>query len=130
MVNFSLFVTRTADNCAVASDGVAMVGATVNYSQKWGGRMVTPGSGGGNYSHSLEWTGTPTGVFSLWNSDKENPDETTDTDWTEDTTYTPTNPAGSASKFQQDKVAKSALWKRIKYINTSGVGVLKGRVSC
>jgi len=77
-------------------------------------------------SFHLVWTGTPTGTFTLWYSNVPNADASSDTDWVQDTTYSPTNPAGSASKSFVTIGNLVANRVRLKYVNASGSGTLAG----
>lgn len=116
-----LFITPNgSDSFAPPLDGVGVSGATTYYSKVFGAK-----NSDGQSVH-LEWTGTPTGTFTMWCSDKPNPDETDDDDWVEDTTFTPTNPAGSASKMLDSGGNMKANLKRIKYVNAASSGTLFG----
>ena len=124
MRNSKLFVTAASgDSGAPLISGVAVSSTTTYYSKMFSGGNAE------NASIRLEWTGTPTGTLTLWYSDKQNPNEASDADWDQDTTWTATNPAGSAAHFHTDLVDKPALRKRFKYVNASGSGVLSGNVT-
>lgn len=119
-----LFMTfSTTDANAPAVLGGTMTGVAVLYS------AIVSGKDRQNISGQLTWTGTPTGVFVLQYSDKQVPDQTNDNDWTNDTaTFTQPAGAGGSSSIgaAATQQALSALHRRIKYTNTSGVGVLTG----
>lgn len=115
-----LFITYPADSFAPPSEGVEVSSTNTYYSDMFGAA-----SSDGQSIH-LEWSGTPTGTFTLWCSDKPNPDESSDTDWVQDTSFSPTNPAGSASKMLDSGGNMKSNLKRIKYVNTSGTGTLYG----
>lgn len=117
-----LYVTTTADSVAETTEGVAVSSTNTYYSQPFS----SPYAAG--FSVRLAWTGTPTGTFTLWFSNKENPDRTSDSDWNQDTTFSPTNPAGSAGSMGDGGIgnAHARLW-RIKYVNASGSGTLTGQ---
>lgn len=117
---YVIFYTAGTGAWADKSDGVAVSGTNTYYSKPFGGAHSD------GQSIHLEWSGTPTGTFTLWASDKPNPSETDDTDWVQDTTFSPTNPAGSASKMMDTTSNMKANLKRIKYVNASGSGTLKG----
>jgi hypothetical protein len=121
-VPYKLFVT-TETMTGLQTEGVAVSSTTTYYSKPWGY--------GGTDGHSLqlEWSGTPTGTFTQWYSNKPNPSLTDDTDWIQDTDFAPTNPAGSASKMGDNAANFKANLKRIKYVNASGSGTLKGWVT-
>lgn len=121
---YKLFVTASGtDSAAPVSEGVAVSGTNTYYSKVFGGAHSD------GQSLQLEWTGTPTGTFTLWMSDKPNPDETDDDDWIQDTDFTPTNPAGSAGKMGDPAGNMKSNLKRIRYVNASGSGTLKGWVT-
>lgn len=120
MKNHSLFVTQ-ADN-APATRGVAVSSTDTYYSKKISGSLYL--------SFSLDWTGTPTGAFTVQGSNKAEPDEATDDDWYTITADTdPTDPAGSASSTAGVVKEHNSKWKRIKYVNASGSGILSGDAS-
>jgi hypothetical protein len=62
-------------------------------------------------------------------TDKPNPSVTDDTDWVQDTAFSPTNPAGAAVKFRDDLGNAKALHKRFKYVHSSGSGTVFGYVN-
>lgn len=124
MMNQKLFVTAASgDSAAPLTEGVEVSSTTTYYS-----RMIS-GKDTDTFALHIEWSGTPTGTLTLWVSDKPNPDESSDTDWVQDTGWAPTNPAGAASKFHSEFTAHSSHRKRVKYVNTSGTGTLKGWAS-
>lgn len=104
------------------SVGVAVSSTNTYYSQPWSSRF------GATFALMVEWTGTPTGTLTLWWSNKIAPNLANDTDWIQETTYTPTNPAGSASKDGKLLSIVPARWFRLKYVNASGSGTLTGQV--
>lgn len=108
----------------VTGNGASIgIGLAVAYSSVFGA------AGSQSQSVQLEWSGTPTGVFTLWYSNKMHPSLADDTDWIEDTDFAPTNPAGSASKMGDNSTIIPANLKRIKYVHASGAGTLKGWVT-
>lgn len=121
MPSYRLFETRSADAAAVASDGVA-VSSTNTYRSK----KMKP-SAEGLLAFQLDWTGTPAGTFTLWYSNKDRPDEASDTDWVQDTTWSPTQPAGAAGKAAYTLGNLRHRWVLVKYVNASGTGTLTGR---
>jgi hypothetical protein len=122
MKNFSLFNTIGTGAAAGMSRGVAVSGTSTYYSQMISGADIC--------SFTMYWTGTPTGAFTLQGSDKDRPDETNDNDWfTITPTKAPTAPAGSASSSNGTVVDTNCKFKRIKYVNASGSGVLSGDIS-
>lgn len=85
------------------------------------------GSGSGQSIH-LRWTGTLLGTFTLWYSNRKDPDLTTDTDWVLDSSSTLANPAGAAGATFMDTFNSNAKLRRLKYVNTSGAGILDGEI--
>lgn len=95
---------------------VAVSSTNTYYSKPFGGGDATV------CGMHFEWTGTPTGTFTLWKSNKPNPVESTDADWIQDATVVMSNPAGSASK-SGNEVGNAGFKKyRVKYVNASGTG--------
>lgn len=77
----------------------------------------------------VQTTGTLTGAFTLWMSDKKSPSEADDADWVQDTGFAPTNPAGATTKFRDDAGNAKAMHKRLKYVHSSGTGTILAYVS-
>lgn len=124
MKNFSVFETRSATDPGQPGQAlIAVTGATTYYSLPW------TGADSDGYSLSLFWTGTPTGVFTQWYTDKPNASLADDSDWIEDTGFTPSNPAGAAGKMGDNVAIFKSLRKRLKYVNASGSGNLMGWVT-
>lgn len=123
-VNNQIFYTRSGtDANAPAVTGATMTSTNTVYSDVWTGLAAD------GYGLTLFWTGTPTGTFTLWMTDKPNPSLADDSDWIQDTTFSPTNPAGAAGKFRDDTNTAKSWRKRVKYVNASGTGTLTGFVS-
>lgn len=119
-----IFVTASGtDGNAPLTDGIAVTGSNTYYSKTWSG-LDTDGA-----AATLMWTGTPNGTLTLWMTDKPNYSEADDSDWVQDTSFSPTNPAGSASKMRDDTSNAKAFRKRIKYVNSSSSGTLFGYVT-
>lgn len=119
-----IFVTAdAADSGAPRMDGVEVSSTDTYYSKMWSGEATDA------YDVQVEWTGDPTGTFTLQVSNKERPDETDDADWVTSTEITVVNPAGSASGFRQSCTGSPAYRKRLKYVNASGSGTLYGWVT-
>lgn len=75
-------------------------------------------------SFHVTFTGTPTGTLSLWYTNKPNANRANDTDWVQDSTFTPSNPAGAgvtAFYTVGNLTCKSA---RLKYVNAAGSGTV------
>lgn len=98
--------------------GVAVSGTTTYYSD-------AINIDGEAVSWHIVWTGTPTGTFTLWYSNKPDASLADDTDWVQDATFPASNPAGSASKAFVSATDVSALRCRLKYVNASGSGTIK-----
>ena len=124
MATYSIFTTESAtDPNAPAKDGISVSGAATHYSKPWTGKDAD------GYSSSIFYTGTPTGAFTMWGTDKPNPSLADDTDWIQDTTFVPVNPAGAAGKFGDDAGNSKKALKRLKYVNSGGSGVVTGYVN-
>lgn len=122
-VSYSIFKTQSSDSFAPATDGVAVSSTNTYYSSPWGA------AGASGYSLHVEYTGTPTGTITLWYANKNNPDRSNDNDWIQDTTFSPTNPAGAAGKFGVPNALSRANLSRLKYVNASGTGTLTASVT-
>lgn len=121
---FSIFNTFSAtDPGAPALAFVAVSGTPTVYSLHWTGEDAD------GYGLSVFTTGTLTGTFTLWGTDKPLPNLTDDSDWIQDTGFTPTNPAGAAVKFRDDGGNAKANKKRLKYVSASGTGNVSGFVT-
>lgn len=118
-VNISLWTTQPADANAPATEGVAVTGANTYYSN------VLQGKECAGYSLTHFHTGTMTGTYTLWVTDKRNPNLASDADWVQDAGYAPTNPAGATGKFRTTTTDRG-LKHRLKYVNSGGAGVLTG----
>lgn len=124
MKNHELFVTKSVtDPGAYPGVGVAVSSTNTYYS------ALISGADGVMTALHIAWTGTPTGTFTLWGSDKATPSLADDTDWYSITSGVPTNPAGAAGKSGSKLVDEPARWKRVKYVNASGSGTLTGRAT-
>lgn len=105
-------------------DGVAVSSTTTYYSAPVNVHQVV------NPSAHLDWTGTLTGTFTVWGSNKPNPSLVNDADW-----FSPTlavaivQPAGSASKDFVDLSEWPFEWLRFKYVNASGSGAINAYVA-
>jgi hypothetical protein len=120
MPNFQAFETVDATNKTV-NPGANVTGTTTYYGNAVGGS-------GTSQSIHLRWTGTPTGTFTIWYSDKKDPVLTTDADWVQDTSSTLANPAGAAGSTLMDTTNSNAKLRRVKYVNASGVGFVSGEI--
>ena len=118
-MSYSMFNT-TDTRTGGSQEGVAVSSTTTYY-----GTLIAGAHSEGLSAH-FATTGTPTGTISFWVSNKPMPSLTDDTDWVQDSSaFTAANPAGSATKSQHN-IAQRAKWKRFKYVNSSGSGVLFG----
>lgn len=116
-------VFRTAGG-AGDTNGAAVTGAMTVYSDPTDvARILNP-------SYHLEWSGTPTGTFTVWGSNKVDPKLADDSDW-----FNPTlavaivQPAGTASKDFVDLAGWPFRKMRLKYVNASGTGVVNAFVA-
>src|SRR6185503_3560714 len=115
---YSLYNTRQVDPALPFKvPGIAVSSTNTYYSDPIGPRVQ-------GFGYHFEWTGTPTGTLTLWRSNKTNPDLSSDADWIQVTSFTPTNPAGSASKFGDEITFTNFKLYRFKYVNASGSGTL------
>lgn len=76
-----------------------------------------------------QWTGTPTAAVTLWASCFPTPDLANDNDWVQDTSFTLTQPAGSAGKHLQEVGNSGAKWYRLKIVTSGGAGTITGYVN-
>lgn len=118
---YRLFTTKTVsdEGASYTEDGVAASSTDTYYSNK-----MAPGSD--DLGFTLQTTGTLTGTFTLWYSDKDKPVLTDDTDWVQDTSWVPTNPAGATTKVKYSIDGLECAWARVKYVNSGGTGNLLG----
>lgn len=117
---YSLYVTRenpSTSNQPSKVDGTAVSSTNTAYSEVFAPRV-------NSWGFHFQWTGTPTGVITLWRSNKPQPVLTDDNDWVQVTTFTPTNPAGAAGKYSDEINFTNFKYYRFKYVNASGSGTL------
>lgn len=119
MANSLIYGVATGSE-AVATMGQAVTGTNVYYSKVFQAKNGKP------LSMHVETTGTLTGTFTLWYSNKIKPNMTQDLsahdgDWVQDTTFVPTNPGGAVKFFVPlgNLVAKHI---RLKYVNATNSG--------
>jgi hypothetical protein len=115
---YRLFTTSATDGRPGATDGVAVSSTNTYYSAP----VTLAGADG--LSVSVEWSGTPSGLLTLWKSNKPDPVLTDDSDWQQETDAL-TDPFGSASKTSEEYGNFRASLVRLKYVNSSGSGTLK-----
>lgn len=121
---YSLFNTRSGTDPAAGDKvGLAVSGAATHYSEVWTGENQD------GYALTVFYTGTPTGTFTLWMTDKPNPSLADDSDWVQDTTFVASNPAGAAGKFRDDAANAKAARKRLKYVHAAGSGTVSAFVT-
>lgn len=117
--DYSLFNTReTPPATPFKTPGVDVTGTGTYYSDPIGPRTA------GGFGFHFEWTGNPTGTITMWRSNKKSPNLLTDADWVQVSTFSPTNPAGTASKYGDEVTFTSFKLYRFKYVNASGAGTL------
>lgn len=117
---YRIFETRTDATAGMVwvTDGIVNPTGT-----KYSHKMVPRA---GLVGFTLQTTGTLNGTFSLWYSDKEAPNTASDDDWVQDTGWTHTDPAGSATKVKYVVSDLETRWVRVKYVHASGSGSLFG----
>lgn len=120
MSAFSIFDTVLADATGIRTAGIAVTGTNTYYSDVWSGKFADV------WDIMLQWTGTPTGTFTLWATDKGDPGLADDSDWVQETSFTPTNPAGAAGKMRDNAANATGRKWRLKYVNSAGSGTLFG----
>lgn len=116
---YSLYNTREAAGVfqPLKVEGLAISGAGTFYSDVIGPRVS-------GWGYHFDWTGTLTGTFTLWRSNKRSPDLTNDNDWIQITSFIPSNPAGAPGKFGDEVSFTHFKNYRFKYVNASGAGTL------
>lgn len=115
----SIFFTNSDQGSK--SDGVTVTSTTTYYSKPF--EMSR-----GPASIHLEWTETVaslTGTFTLWYSDKIGASLANDTDWVQDTTF-PAPTVSGTGKVVISIADITALHVRLKYVNATGTGTMKG----
>lgn len=101
------------------TEGVAVSGTTTFY-----GTPITIQRLHDSSFH-LTWAGTPTGVWTVWVSNKASPGLSDDTDWVQLTLAVAINqPAGAAGKDFVDLAGLPSGFARMKYVNASGTGTV------
>lgn len=121
---YSVYNTRSGtDANAPVLVGVSVSGTPTVYSDMWTGESAD------GYNLSVFTTGTLTGTWTLWMTDKIQPTLADDSDWIQDTTFSPTNPAGAATKYMDAGGNAKAYRKRLKYVNASGTGTISAFVT-
>jgi hypothetical protein len=79
-----------------------------------------------NVGLETDWTGTPTGTFSLEASNQYDPETNPNATFKAVTLASaPANPAGSASGWLLDLNQIPFRWVRLRYTNASGTGTLQ-----
>lgn len=113
---YKIYGAGPPDSPAVPT--LAVTGANTYYSESVGvpdGKAV---------SYQVRFGGTPTGTLSLWYSNMRSPNLANDADWVQDTTFVPTNPAGTAPHNFYTVGNLTARSTRLKYVNSAGSGTL------
>lgn len=118
-LSYTIFTTTpTGDSAAPPSEGVAASSTNTYYSKPWSCEQ-------GSWSLQVQTTGTLTGTWTLWLSNKPHPSLTDDTDWVDISThagFVETNPAGATTKWTATPDHLIGAWFRLKYVNASGTG--------
>ena len=125
MLPYAIFQTRDTTTAAGrTTNGVAASSTNTYYSDSWRGEN--------DWALQVETTGTLTGTWTLWQSNKINPSLADDTDWVDisgHADFVESNPAGSATKWAVNSDAINGGRMRLKYVNASGTGSLYAYVS-
>jgi hypothetical protein len=119
MLTYSLYQTTGTGADPGVQNGVAASSTNTYYSATWDAR--------GPFGLTVFTTGTLTGTWTLWGTDKINPSLADDADWVDMSThaeFVETNPAGSTSKWQVSSTLIRKAKLRLKYVNASGTGTL------
>lgn len=115
-----LFVTESAsDPGQPQADGVAASSTNTYYS-----KVFRPMP---SWSMQVQTTGTLTGTWTLWGSNKPGADPASDTDWVDLSShagFVETNPAGAATNWLVTPDHLTAYRLKLKYVNASGTGNL------
>ncbi len=121
--SYQLFTTDndllTKGSRRITAESVAASSTDTYYSNQFPSRD-------GMLGFTVTTSGTLTGTFTLWYSNKENPSVADDTDWDQNEEWTPTNPAGGVTKEVYAVTDMPVKWARLKYVNASGTGNLQG----
>ena len=125
-----VFATVTAATketpAGVAGNGASIgIGLNTEYSKPWAANNR-------DWGLTVSTSGTLTGTWTLWATDKKHPSLTDDTDWVDMSAhadFVETNPAGATTKWRVNSVLIKATWLRLKYVTTSGTGNLLADVT-
>lgn len=116
---FSFIASMTKETIAGTTDTVTVGGAAATY---YSSIMDTIGQSG--LGVEVQTTGTLTGTWTLWFANRDNPDLEDDDHWVQETTFSPTNPAGAATHWGFHLSNGHSRYWRLKYAPTSGSGAL------
>lgn len=101
-------------------DAVAASSTNTYYSTPWSANHA-------GFGANVVTSGTLTGTWTLWVSDKPAPGLADDTDWVDVSAhadFVESNPAGSTTKWVFGSRLLGHRWARLKYVNASGTGNL------
>lgn len=104
---------------------VAASSTNTYYSSPWSGNVASFGS------HVIT-SGTLTGTWTLWATDKPDASLADDTDWVDVSAhadFVETNPAGAATKWVFSSSLLQHRLLRLKYVNASGTGNLTAYIT-
>lgn len=80
-------------------------------------------SGRTNLAWQQFWTNTLAGTLTLWFSDRDNPDESDDDDWSQVTDVTLTSPTGGGGGKSGNTLGNAGhVWYRFKLVVSAGTG--------
>lgn len=124
--SYSLYnTTASGDSAAPRTEGVAVTASDPVRSSAWSANNRSWGL------HVIT-TGTLTGTWTLWASDKRHPDESTDADWVDTSAhadFVETNPAGAATNWRVNSTLIKATWLRLKFVQSGGSGTIYAYVT-
>ena len=113
-----LFTTEVTVGPPGRADGVAVTGTNTYYSTPVSPRLE-------GISVQLRASGTMTGTWSLWKTNKPDPDLTSDDDWIA-IADSLTDPSGSDVDVGEEFGNLRCYLFRVKYVNESGAGTIYG----
>lgn len=120
-MSYTLFSTSDGSVMDKRTPGVAVTGTNTYYSKPVSSEW------GDGFSLHLQWTGTPTGDFTVWRTNKPDANPLTDADWSQDLSFGTSGVLATGGVANNNSVsaqnAKNKLW-RVKYVNASGTGTV------
>lgn len=117
-MSYSLYNTVPVEAFSNKTEGLAASSTNVYWSQPW---KAAPR----DWGLQIVTTGTLTGTWKLYASERKHPDLTSNTDWVDMSThadFVETNPAGAATNWRTSSILLKSEWLRLEYTNASGTG--------